>query len=83
MTLNVPPPFDLLFLSDSQIVMPKGQVLSLGHSLFHLTLSNGITLHQLSSGESGDSDSSLAVAVSMNPPIFSAAPLSISLVMCV
>lgn len=24
MTLNVPPPFDLLFLSDTQIAMPKG-----------------------------------------------------------
>ena len=47
------------------------------------TLSNGITLHRLSSGGSGGSGSGLAVAVSMKPPIFSAAPLCISLVMCV
>ena len=52
-------------------------------TLFHPTLSNGITLHRLSSGGSGGSGSGLAVAVSMKPPIFSAAPLCISLVMCV
>ena len=50
---------------------------------FYPTLSNGITLHRLSSDGSGGSGSGLAVAVSMKPPIFSAAPLCISLVMCV
>ena len=44
---------------------------------FTPTLSNGITLHRLSSGGSGGSGSGLAVAVSMKPPIFSAAPLCI------
>ena len=52
-------------------------------TLFYPTLSNGITLHRLSSGGSGGSGSGLAVAVSMKPPIFSAAPLCISLVICV
>lgn len=47
------------------------------------TLSNGITLHRLSSGGSGGSGVVVAVADSMKPPIFSAAPLCISLVMCV
>lgn len=28
MTLNVPPPFDLLFLSDTQIAKPKGLYLA-------------------------------------------------------
>ena len=51
--------------------------------VYHPTLSNGITLHRLSSGGSGGSGSGLAVAVSMKPPIFSAAPLCRSLVMCV
>ena len=52
--------------------------MSLGHHLFYPTFSNGITLHRLSSGGSGGSSSGLAVAVSMKPPIFSAAPLCIS-----
>ena len=50
---------------------------------FHPTLSKGITLHFPSSVGSGGSGSGLAVAVSMKPPIFSAAPLCISLVMWV
>lgn len=47
------------------------------------TLSNGITLQRFPSGGSGSSGSGLAVAVSIKPPIFSAAPLCISLVMWV
>lgn len=47
------------------------------------TLSNGITLQRFPSGGSGGSGSGLAVAVSIKPPIFSAAPLCISLVMWV
>ena len=47
------------------------------------TLSNGITLHWLSSGGSGGSGVVVAVADSMKPPIFSAAPLCISLVIWV
>lgn len=62
---------------------PRDSDLSLGPCFFYPTFSNGITLHRLSSGGSGGSGSGLAVAVSMKPPIFSAAPLCISLVMCV
>lgn len=63
----------------------KGCTLTFYIELLYPTLSNGIILHRLSSGGSGGSGSGsgLAVAVSMKPPIFSAAPLCISLVMCV
>ena len=67
-----------------QSIAPRNGNISVGAMLVsYPTFSNGITLHRLSSGGSGGSGSGLAVAVSMKPPIFSAAPLCISLVMCV
>lgn len=62
---------------------PRDSVLSLGLRFFYPTFSNGITLHRFSSGGSGGSGVLAAVTDSMKPPIFSAAPLCISLVMCV
>ena len=62
---------------------PRGKSLSLGLCFFYPTFSNGITLHRFSSGGSGGSGVLAAVADSMKPPIFSAAPRCISLVMCV
>ena len=58
-------------------------ILSLGPRLLYPTFSNGITLHRLCSGGSGGSGVLAAVTDSMKPPIFSAAPRCISLVMCV
>ena len=62
---------------------PRDAILSLGPCFPYPTLSNGITLHRLSSGGSGGSGVLAAVTDSMKPPIFSAAPRYISLVMCV
>ena len=55
----------------------KGCTLTFYIEFLYPTLSNGITLHRLSSGGSGGSGSGLAVAVSMKPPIFSATTLCI------
>lgn len=62
---------------------PRDSDLSLGLRFFYPTFSNGITLHWLCSGGSGCSGVLDAVTDSMKPPIFSAAPRCISLVMCV
>ena len=76
---------ELLYSPTYPVRHVPGCTLTFYIELLYPTLSNGITLHRLSSGGSGGSGSGsgLAVAVSMKPPIFSAAPLCISLVMCV
>ena len=90
---NRPAPFPLLFVvlpivfrQDLCSVIKSTQKASglskVSEKLFSGKL-NDITLHRLPSGGSGGSGVGVAVADSMKPPIFSAAPLCISLVMCV
>ena len=62
---------------------PRDSNFYFGLWFFYPTFSNNITLHRFCCNGSGGSMASLTVAVSMKPLLFSAAPLCVSLVMCI